>query len=531
MSDSSASPGERPPRSTETADGADIAADIAEIAEIAKLDGRRITIVNWRDPWHPDAGGAEQHAWEIATRLAGRGATVRYLTARPARSQRRQRRDGVEIIRMGGRFTVYPRALAWMLAHRRSSDAVVDVQNGIPFFTPWVVPARVPVLCVMHHVHDAQWGAHFPAWAARVGRILEGSVARRCYRRHACVAVSPSTVAAMQDRLRWPGPVYLIPNGISVGRSPVGTTGGAAAGPAAGPAAAGPAAAGPAAAGPAAAGPAPGPALVWVGRLVAHKRCGRLIDIAERLRGSGATIDVVGHGPEAGSLAAQIERRGVGDVLRMRGYLAEDEKESLVASARLHLNTSQGEGWGLCVLEAAALGVPTVAYDVDGLRDAVQDGITGWLVRDGERIEDVVERALKELSEPGRRARIAGACTAWAAEFDWDRAAGRFAALLAAAIRTGSAQGSRAGAWVIGYPDPEPGRGGSDPGAGPGGSKPGAGPGGSKPGAGPGGSKRSVVAEGPALDVLERQAGRTAQVRPATDVERLLGRTDRSAWR
>jgi glycosyltransferase involved in cell wall biosynthesis len=359
-----------------------------------------------------------------------------------------------------------------MLAHRRSSDAVVDVQNGIPFFTPWVVPARVPVLCVMHHVHDAQWGAHFPGWAARVGRILEGPVARWCYRRHACVAVSPSTVAAMQDRLRWPGPVYLIPNGISVRRVPAGTTSEAAVSPA-----------------------AAGPALVWVGRLVAHKRCGRLIDIAERLRASGATIDVVGHGPEAGSLAGQIERRGAGDVLRMRGYLAEDEKESLVASARLHLNTSQGEGWGLCVLEAAALGVPTVAYDVDGLRDAVQDGITGWLVRDGERIEDVVERALKELSEPGRRARIAAACTAWAAEFDWDRAAGRFAALLAAAVRTGSAQGSRAGAWVIG------------------------------------GSMHSVVAEGPALDVLERQAGRTAQVRPATDVERLLGRTDRSAWR
>ena len=55
-----------------------------------------------------------------------------------------------------------------------------------------------------------------------------------------------------------------------------------------------------------------------------------------------------------------------------------------MAGALLQLNTSQGEGWGLCVLEAAALGVPTVAFDVDGLRDAVRDGETGWLVRAGE---------------------------------------------------------------------------------------------------------------------------------------------------
>ena len=242
-----------------------------------------------------------------------------------------------------------------------------------------------------------------------------------------------------------------------------------------------------------------GPKLVWVGRLVAHKRVGLLAGIAERLRGSGATIDVVGQGPDAQRLTAEIGRRGLGGVLRMRGYLPAEEKESLVASARLHLSTSQGEGWGLCVLEAAALGVPTVAYDVDGLRDAVQHGSTGWLVSDGERIEDVVERALKELADPARRARMAGACVAWAAQFDWDRAAGRFAALLGAAIRTGSAQGSRPGAWVIEYPDGEPGRPGGEP---------------------------AAVAEGPVFDVLIRHAGTAARVRPATATERLLGRTD-----
>jgi hypothetical protein len=46
------------------------------------LAGMRVAIVNWRDPWHPEAGGAEVHAWETAQGLRRRGAYVTFLTAR-----------------------------------------------------------------------------------------------------------------------------------------------------------------------------------------------------------------------------------------------------------------------------------------------------------------------------------------------------------------------------------------------------------------------------------------------------------------
>src|SRR5207248_10926669 len=65
----------------------------------------------------------------------------------------------------------------------------------------------------MHHVHTAQFGVHFGRAMASAGRLLEGPAARWVYRRHACVAVSPSTVAAMRERLGWTGDIYLIPNG------------------------------------------------------------------------------------------------------------------------------------------------------------------------------------------------------------------------------------------------------------------------------------------------------------------------------
>ena len=390
------------------------------------VESRSVAIVNWRDPWHPDAGGAERYAWEMARGLASRGARVSYVTARATGQARNEQRDDIEIIRLGSRFTVYPRVLGWMLLHRGSFDAVIDCQNGIPFFTPWVLPRNVPVFCVVHHVHDAQFGVHFPAPVAAVGRVLEGPVARWSYRRHQCVAVSQSTANAMRSRLSWAGPIHIVPNGLSadafLGSSATAGTD------------AGGTDAGGTDAADSAAGEPSAPVLTWVGRLVAHKRADRVLDIASRLGDSGVTIEVIGRGPAMEPLAAEVAARGLAGKVVLRGFLTEQAKRQAVAASLLHLNTSQGEGWGLCVLEAAAVGVPTVAYDVDGLRDSVLDGETGWLVRNGERIEDVTERALKEIAEPARREEIAAACRRWAREFDWDRSAAMMSELIGAAL-------------------------------------------------------------------------------------------------
>jgi glycosyltransferase involved in cell wall biosynthesis len=422
---------------------------------VTDLRGTRVAVANWRDPWHPQAGGAERYAWEMARGLAARGAEVCFVTARAPGQSRRDRRDGIPIVRLGGRFTVYPWILLWLLVRRSAFDIVLDCQNGIPFFTPLVLPRRVPVLCVMHHVHTAQFGVHFPAWMAWAGRLLEGPAARLAYRRQACVAVSPSTVAAMRDRLRWTSDIYLIPNGSPRVEPPAATS-------------------------------RQPSRLVWVGRLVAHKRAELILPVAER----GFAIDVIGRGPAGAALAEAFGSvPGLAGAVRLHGFLADHDKRDIVAGSLLHLNTSQGEGWGLCVLEAAALGVPTVAFDVEGLRDAVRDGETGWLVREGEELADVVERAASELADRGRREQVAARCRDWAARLSWDRSTARMAALVAACVRAGTARGSMDGAWVVCPGD--------------------------------GTSPREVVAEGPVLDALVAAGGKV--LRPATVAERLLG--------
>ncbi|RIV32596.1 glycosyltransferase family 1 protein [Micromonospora radicis] len=361
--------------------------------------GRRIAVLNWKDPSHPDAGGAEVYAWEVARDLAAAGAEVTFVAARPAGQPADEVRDGIRIVRVGGRWTVYPRVLAWLLRRRRQYDVILDCQNGIPFFSPLVLPRVVPVVCVIHHVHDRQFRLYFGPLVGRFGAWLEGPVARRVYHRSVTLAVSPSTALAVRERLRWAGPVVVVPNGADGATVPVRRAAGVAR--------------------------AARPRLVCVGRVTPHKRVGVVLDAVDRLRTTRPELrlDVVGGGPDVETIRREVARRGLTGWVTVHGFLPAEERDELVAAAWLHVSGSWGEGWGLVVVEAAAAGLPTVAFDVEGLRDAVRPGRTGWLVPEGEdpaeRLAAGLDRALQWLDVPGNADRMAAECRQWSESFRW----------------------------------------------------------------------------------------------------------------
>ena len=387
-----------------------------------------LAILNWRDPWQQTAGGAEAFAHEVARGFVARGHTVDFLTSRGPGQPRRETRDGIRWLRCGGTWSVYPGALAHLIWARLSGhapDFVIDCQNGIPFFSPLVLsPRRTGVAIVVHHVHDEQFATYFGRTLAALGRWLEGPAARRVYRRCPAVAVSESTVAAMRTRLRWTGPIELIHNGVAVIGEAVldpvlrlAVTPGGESGPA--------------------------PRLVAVGRLARHKRLDRVAQLADDLAETwpGIEVHIVGRGPDEQRIRDTVSGMRHIDRVHIHGHLADDAKNRLLRTAWLHLSASQGEGWGLSVLEAAVLGVPTVAYDVDGLRDAIRDGTTGWLVADGATLAETVSGALKELdADPARASEVSAACVAWADEFDWERTRSAMAQLAVRNSRTPGTQ-------------------------------------------------------------------------------------------
>jgi glycosyltransferase involved in cell wall biosynthesis len=371
---------------------------------LTELAGAKVAFVNWRDPAHPQAGGAEVYCWEIARRLAAYNADVTLISSRPEATAPNERVDGIQIVRRGGTFTVYAHAAAYLASHRRRFDAVVDCQNGIPFFAPLFVPRSTAVICVIHHVHQDQFGVHF-GWPLRlVGRQLEGRWSRVVYGHRPLVVVSPSTRVAVRDSLGLRGPIFVVPNGA------------------------------PPAARPSTDRRSPFPLIASVGRLAAHKRMDLLIRTALALRGRvrGLRVEIAGDGPDRPRLEKLAEDLGVDGVVRFLGRVSPEAKERLLDAAWLTVNPSIGEGWGLGVLEANAQGVPAVAFRVPGLCDSIQDGITGWLADPGSDLSEPVADALTTLSDPDLAHAWAVRCRAWAARFTWEESARRLAGIIVA---------------------------------------------------------------------------------------------------
>ena len=75
-----------------------------------------VVITNWRDRRHPEAGGAEEVCEQLASRFAQSGMQVVLLTASVPGAPNKEEMDGFTIVRRGGRFSVYPWALLWLLA-------------------------------------------------------------------------------------------------------------------------------------------------------------------------------------------------------------------------------------------------------------------------------------------------------------------------------------------------------------------------------------------------------------------------------
>ncbi|MCC3778439.1 glycosyltransferase [Streptomyces sp. UNOB3_S3] len=367
--------------------------------------GRHVVVCNWRDGRHPQAGGAELYCEEVARQLHDAGVRVTYLTSRPQGAARREDTGFGAVVRGGGRFTVYAFVLLWLLRHRRSIDAVIDSQNGIPFFTPLVLRRRTPVVLLIHHVHQGQFALWFPRPVAGLGRWLEGRGSGMVYGRRAVCAVSPSTRAEIRRGLAVRGPVHFAPAGLDTPPPPTAPR-----------------------------HRAPAPRVVCVGRLVTQKRVDRLVHAMPALRRElpGAELHIVGDGEAREGLTALVDELGVGHCVVLHGRVSQEERDALVDSAWITATTSLAEGWGLSVMEAAAAGVPALAYDVPGLRDTVRDGVTGWLLGPDDDLTSGLAKALRAVESPRDAARWDAECRAWAGRFSWTATTAHLLAVLTA---------------------------------------------------------------------------------------------------
>ena len=119
---------------------------------------------------------------------------------------------------------------------------------------------------------------------------------------------------------------------------------------------------------------------VVVARLTAQKRVGDVLAAVQQLpAGVRVTVDVVGDGPER----AALERRAAGipaGIVRFLGMLPLDRMPAVYRGARAVLLPSEGEGYGLTVVEGALCGIPAIVARSGALTEVVEHERTGLVI-------------------------------------------------------------------------------------------------------------------------------------------------------
>ena len=110
---------------------------------------------------------------------------------------------------------------------------------------------------------------------------------------------------------------------------------------------------------------------------------------------------IIGTGPEEQGMKKLSRELNVDNYVEFKGRMTNEELSEIVSSSWLNIHSSVTEGWGLSIIEASASGTPTVAFNVPGVRDVIEDQINGIKVKDGDR-EALLEAALEILSNPKR---------------------------------------------------------------------------------------------------------------------------------
>jgi phosphatidylinositol alpha-1,6-mannosyltransferase len=171
--------------------------------------------------------------------------------------------------------------------------------------------------------------------------------------------------------------------------------------------------------------------LVTVGRQVRRKGFAWFIENVMPRLPERVVFWLAGDGPERENIERAIERTGLQHRVRCLGKISEEELVELYRRGQLFVMPNivvhgDMEGFGIVMLEAGACGLPTLAADLEGIRDVIDEGVNGWLAP-SEDADAFVERIESLLADPGAL-RAASALTAEyvSSTFRWDRTAERY---------------------------------------------------------------------------------------------------------
>lgn len=316
-----------------------------------------ILVFSWRDPKHPQAGGAEQVMHEHMKGWIEAGHHVTLFSSEYIGCSKDEILDGVNIIRSGHQYLdVQIRGCYWYFCGKHKKfDLVVDQFHGLPFFTPLYV--RVKKMAVLQEVAKEVWLVnHLPKpfnWIIGVMGYLFEPLIFLLYRN---VHFMTGSQSAKNDLIKFgirDKNITIVPHGVIITipkvlpkREKKKT-------------------------------------IIFLGALTRDKGVEDAIETFGLLSKVGDfNFWIIGksNSEYLSFLRERCQILKITNRVKFWGFISQSEKFQLLARAHLLINPSLREGWGLVNIEANAMGVPVVAYNSPGLVDSVKNDQSGIIV-------------------------------------------------------------------------------------------------------------------------------------------------------
>ncbi len=347
-----------------------------------------ILVINWQDWQNPYAGGAEVYLYEIFSRLLKKGHNVMLLCSRGAGQKKHEIMDDFEIFRIGRRtnFNFFvPGAVRAILRHRRV-DVIIDDQNKIPFYTP-IFSNKRNLIMIMHLFQKAIYKETNFVFASYV--YFAESIIPLLYPHSHFIAISQSTAEDLR-KMGVKKKISVVYSGIpetkidhTVERQKN--------------------------------------LVAYVGRVKKYKSIDHILYAISRLKKEVAVeLTIVGDGDERMGLMETARRLNLS--VDFKGFVSEKEKYEIYSQARVVVQPSIKEGWGLTAMEAQACGTPVICANSPGLRETLVDGQTGYLYDYGD-IKQLSQKIKDLLLDDNRWSMFSKSAREWSKNFSWDRSA------------------------------------------------------------------------------------------------------------
>ena len=318
-----------------------------------------------RDPMNPRAGGAERTIYEVCARLAEKGHKITLLTGGWKGCRARDDMDGIAIFRYGK--NIGPHLVLPIFLLKNKFDIVV---NDLGHAIPWVLSTIIGKnnIVFFRHLHARSLPGQVSTFLAKFITSIE-----KCYffiyRNTTFVTESITSSADLRNLGINEGTIHKIPPGVNSDLfKPTEKTA--------------------------------FPTMVYFGGMRKYKRSEESVYLLKNIIGKiEVKLVIVGTGPQLARVEDLVKELKLQDSVTFKGRLGEKELAHVASSSWLNIHTSVTEGWGYSILEASSAGTPTVAYDVPGVANAIETGINGLKVKDGDR-DALAEAALEILNDP-----------------------------------------------------------------------------------------------------------------------------------